>query len=126
MNEVTISIPITPKPYQDANRDCDVLLSVEVHDAKDGYGILSKDMVPGRSITIRADQDYQARLTYMRDDGKSPYPIFLYVHPRNKGKTYLAWQRVDGSEAGGNMSPGTMADLRDWGGQGRWIIEGAG
>ena len=47
-------------------------------------------MLQGRSITIRTDEDYRARLKYL-GKGKSDIPILIYVHPQNVGQTHLAW-----------------------------------
>ena len=134
IDEVIISIPTVPEPeyhlrkrwlnYEDTSGDESPLLRVEVYDSKDGYGIVGEDMIPGRSITIRADKEYQARLTYLRE-GKSPYPIFVYVIPQNKGRTHLAWILDDDREAGGDLSGGKTVDLRDVWATGRWIIEGS-
>ena len=78
-------------------------------------------MIPGRSITIMADQDYQARLLYLWE-GKAEYPIFVYTHPQNEVKVHLAWTLADGSERGGDISGGKTVDLRDVWADG-WIIE---
>ena len=128
--DVTISIPAAPEPeystrYRRSHGEAPVderpVLRVEVYDAHDGYGIVGEDMVPGRSITIRADKDYQARLLYLRE-GKSVDPIYLYTDPRNEGKVHLAWTLADGSERGGDLSGGKTIDLRDIWADG-WIIE---
>ena len=132
MNEVTISIPTAPEPeYAERYRrrqgqlvteDTRPVLKVEVYDSQDGYGITGEDMIPGRSITIRTDKDFQVRLLYLRE-GKSEYPIYLYADPRNKGRVHLAWTLADGSERGGDLSGGKTVDLRDVWADG-WIIEG--
>ena len=97
------------------------VLKVEVIEAKDGYGIVGENMLPGRSITVRADRQYHVRLRYLRE-GKSDYPLFVYTHPRNTGQVHIAWVREDGTEAGGDLSGGKTIDLRDvW--ADRWIIE---
>ena len=130
-NAITISIPTAPDPefaqrYERSKGklvtdDTRAILRVEVYDAKDGYGIVGEDMIPGRSITIRADTDYQARLRYLRE-GKSEYPIFVMPHARNDSKVHIAWVLEDGTEHGGNLSGGKTADLRDFWADG-WIIE---
>ena len=132
MNDVTISVPTFPEPEYAAKYrrgygggDTDAtrpVLRVEVYETKDGYGIAGEDMVPGRSITIRADKDYQARLTYLLKD-KPEYPLFIHIHDRNTGQTHIAWVLPDGSERGGNLSHGKTVDLRDFWAD-AWIIEG--
>ena len=131
MNEITISIPTVPEPefaerYRrsqggDITDDNRPVLRVEVHDSQDGYGIVGEDMIAGRSITIRADKDYQARLLYLQGN-KPGYPIFVYTHPQNPGRVHLAWALADGSERGGDLSGGKTVDLRDVWADG-WIIE---
>ena len=130
--QITISIPTTPEPeyaakyrrsqagqYVDSTRP---ILRVEVFDSKDGYGIVGEDMIPGRSITIRADKEYQARLTYLDGSGKADTPIFVYTHPQNTGQTHIAWVLEEGLERGGNLAGGKTIDLRDIWADG-WIIE---
>ena len=128
---ITISVPTAPEPEFAARLrrskgtlvtdDTRPILRAEVYDSKDGYGIAGEDMIPGRSITIRADKAYQARLRYLRE-GKSEYPLFVYTHPQNKGKAHIAWVLKDGSERGGDLSGGKTIDLRDVWADG-WIIE---
>ena len=131
MAEVTISIPTAPEPefaarYRQSKGqlitdDTGAVLRVEVYDAHDGYGIAGEDMIPGRSITIKTDSDFQARMRYLRS-GKSAYPIYIYTAPRNLGKVRLSWQLADGAERGGDLSAGKTIDLRDVWADG-WIIE---
>ena len=128
---ITISVPSAPEPEYAAQYrrnkgekgtdDTRPILRVEVYDSQDGYGITGEDMIPGRSVTIRADKAYQARLRFLRE-GKSDYPLFLYTHPQNKGKAHIAWVLKDGSERGGDLSGGKTIDLRDIWADG-WIIE---
>ena len=134
MNEITISIPTAPEPEyatryrmgqgQAVTDDTRPILKVEVYDAHDGYGIVGEDMVPGRSITVRADKDYQARMLFLRE-GKSDYPLFVHTHAQNTAKVHLAWTLPDGSERGGDLSGGKVVDLRDVWADG-WIIEVTG
>ena len=128
---ITISVPTAPEPEyaalyrqrkgENVGIDTRPILGVEVVDARDGFGIVGEDMIPGRSITIRADRDYHARLRYLRK-GRSEYPLFVYTHPMNKGKVHIAWVLNDGTERGGDLSGGKTIDLRDVWADG-WIIE---
>ena len=87
---ITISVPTAPEPEyaalyrqrkgENVGIDTRPILGVEVVDATDGFGIVGEDMIPGRSITIRADRDYHARLRYLRE-GRPEYPLFVYTHP---------------------------------------------
>ena len=132
MNEITISVPTAPTPEfaqkyarskgQRWTEDDRPVLRVEVYDAHDGYGIVGEDLIPGRSVTIRADRDYQARLRYLREDGRSEYPLFVMPHERNRSTVHIAWVLADGSERGANLGPGKTVDLRDFWSDG-WIIE---
>ena len=135
MNEITISVPSAPIPefatILAQNRgerwadDTRPVLSVLVVDTDDGYGIVGEDMVPGRSVTIRIDPErqYEARLRYIREDDQSIYPLLVYVHPYNTEQVHVAWERADGSEAGGNVGVGKTLDLRDVWTKKHWIIE---
>ena len=130
--ELTISIPVAPEPefaakYRRMKEGSHVVapravLRVEVFDAHDGYGIAGEDMVPGRAISISPNQDFQARMLYLRGRAKPDHPIFVYTHPQNEGRVHVAWVLDDGSERGVNLLPGRTFDLRDVWADG-WIIE---
>ena len=129
---VTISVPTAPEPeYAKRYRSMNggkvtvvvekPVLRVEVYESKDGYGIVGEDMIPGRSITIRADKEYHARVTYL-GKGKYPDPILIYTHPQNPGKVHVAWELKDGTERGGDLSGGKTINLQDIWAE-AWIIE---
>ena len=133
--ELTISIPVAPEPEFAARyrlmkqarvgSSAQLVLSVSVHDAKDGYGIVGEDMLQGRSISISPNVDFQARLRFLGGTEKPDYPIFIHAHARNEGRVHIAWILPDGSERGVNIKPGTTFDLRDVWADG-WIIEAHG
>ena len=132
MNHVSISIPSVPRPEYDKvyaakhggdyTDDRKPLLRVEAYDAETGYGIAGEDMIPGRSITIRADRDSGSYHVLAKRQVRE-YPILIYVHPQNVGKTHMAWVLSDGSERGGDLSGGKTVNLQDVWADG-WIIEG--
>ena len=131
--DLTIFIPVAPEPEYAARLRRlqggppsisvpEPVLRVEVFDSHDGYGIVGEDMVPGRSISISPDRDYQARMLYLPGGEKPDYPMYVYAHERNEGRVHIAWVLADGSERGVNLLPGRTFDLRDVWADG-WIIE---
>ena len=129
--EVTISVSSFPRPEADVRYDQRMgkstavdtrpILRAESYDSEDGYGIVGGDMIPGWSWTFNAERDFTLRLLYLRE-GRSEYPLFVYLHPEVGAKVHLSWVLADGSERGAILEPGSTADLRHWWADG-WIIE---